>query len=105
MRGDIHNSGLTADVILDKYLALNQLEKAVNLLTALNWETYGAMCLISLHKIANHVFYRSDLKKTRIEFMAKALKTFSETLTEETKDEFSDQVFDLKRRFFFFLLR
>ncbi|XP_061402322.1 WD repeat-containing and planar cell polarity effector protein fritz [Musca vetustissima] len=105
MRGDIHNSGLTADVILDKYLALNQLEKAVNLLNALNWETYGAVCLISLHKIANHVFYRGDQKKIRIELMNKALKTFSDSLTEETKDEFSDQVFDLKRRFFFFLLR
>ncbi|XP_058975877.1 WD repeat-containing and planar cell polarity effector protein fritz-like [Musca domestica] len=105
MRGDIHNSGLTADVILDKYLALNQLEKAVNLLNALNWETYGAVCLISLHKIANHVFYKGDQKKIRIELMNKALKTFSDSLTEETKDEFSDQVFDLKRRFFFFLLR
>lgn len=105
MRGDIHNSGLTADVILDKYLALNQVEKAVNLLNALNWETYGAMCLISLHKIANHVFYKGDQRRARIDLMAKALKTFTESLTEETKDEFSDQVFDLKRRFFFFLLR
>ncbi|XP_037958125.1 WD repeat-containing and planar cell polarity effector protein fritz [Teleopsis dalmanni] len=105
MRGDIHNSGLTADVIVDKYLALNQLEKAVNLLVALNWETYGAMCLISLHKISNYVFYRSDVKRARIELLAKALKTFSDTLSEETKDEFSDQVFDLKRRFFFYLLR
>ncbi|XP_023298264.2 WD repeat-containing and planar cell polarity effector protein fritz isoform X1 [Lucilia cuprina] len=105
MRGDIHNSGLTADVILDKYLALNQLEKAVNLLNALNWETYGAMCLISLHKIANHVFYKCDQRRVRIDLMAKALKTFTDSLTEETKDEFSDQVFDLKRRFFFFLLR
>lgn len=105
MRGDIHNSGLTADVILDKYLALNQLEKAVNLLNALNWETYGAICLISLHKIANYVFYRGDHKRIRIELMVKALKTFSDSLTEETKDAFSDQVFDLKRRFFFFLLR
>lgn len=105
MRGDIHNSGLTADVILDKYLALNQLEKAVNLLNALNWETYGAMCLISLHKIANHVFYKGDPRRARIDLMARALKTFTDSLSEETKDEFSDQVFDLKRRFFFFLLR
>lgn len=105
MRGDIHNSGLTADVIVDKYLGLNQLEKAVNLLNALNWETYGAMCLISLHKIANHVFYKADQRRARIDLLAKALKTFNDSLTEETKDEFSDQVYDLKRRFFFFLLR
>lgn len=105
MRGDIHNSGLTADVLVDKYLSLNQLEKAVNLLMAINWETYGAMCLISLHKIANYVFFRGEAKRTRVELLGKALKTFTDELSEETKDEFSDQVFDLKRRFFFYLLR
>ncbi|XP_039949837.1 WD repeat-containing and planar cell polarity effector protein fritz [Bactrocera tryoni] len=105
MRGDIHNSGLTADVLLDKYLALHQLEKAVNLLLAINWETYGAMCLISLHKIANYVFFRGEAKRARVELLGKALKTFTDELSEETKDEFSDQVFDLKRRFFFYLLR
>lgn len=107
MRGDIHNSGLTADVLLDQYLHLHQLNKAINLLGALNWETYGAMCLISLHKIANYVLYRNDSQqhKTNLELMLKALQTFSESLSEETKDEFSDQVFDLKRRFFFYLLR
>ncbi|XP_019846435.2 WD repeat-containing and planar cell polarity effector protein fritz [Bactrocera dorsalis] len=105
MRGDIHNSGLTADVLVDKYLALHQLEKAVNLLMAINWETYGAMCLISLHKIANYVFFRGEAKRARVELLGKALKTFTDELSEETKDEFSDQVFDLKRRFFFYLLR
>lgn len=105
MRGDIHNSGLTTDVLLDRYLSLNQLEKAVNLLYAINWETYGAMCLLSLHKIANHVFCCCDNRSGQIELMAKALKSFSNSLSEETKDEFSDRIFDLKRRFFFFLMR
>lgn len=107
MRGDIHNSGLTADVLLDQYLHLHQLDKAINILGALNWETYGAMCLISLHKIANYVLYQNDCQqhKANLELMLKALQTFSESLSEETKDEFSDQVFDLKRRFFFYLLR
>ncbi|XP_022228140.2 WD repeat-containing and planar cell polarity effector protein fritz [Drosophila obscura] len=105
MRGDIHNSGLTADVIADKYLRLQQPDRAVNVLAALNWETYGAMCLITLHKIANYVFFGGDQRRPRIELMARALKTFAHTLSEETKDEFSDQVYDLKRRFCFFLLR
>ncbi|XP_017088929.2 WD repeat-containing and planar cell polarity effector protein fritz isoform X1 [Drosophila bipectinata] len=105
MRGDIHNSGLTADVIADKYLRLQQPERAVNVLSALNWETYGAMCLITLHKIANYVFFGGDQRRPRIELMARALKTFAHNLSEETKDEFSDQVFDLKRRFCFYLLR
>ncbi|XP_017050106.1 WD repeat-containing and planar cell polarity effector protein fritz [Drosophila ficusphila] len=105
MRGDIHNSGLTADVIADKYLRLQQPDRAVNVLAALNWETYGAMCLITLHKIANYVFFGGDQRRPRIELMARALKTFASTLSEETKDEFSDQVYDLKRRFCFYLLR
>ncbi|EDW52811.1 GM13573, partial [Drosophila sechellia] len=105
LRGDIHNSGLTADVIADKYLRLQQPDRAVNVLAALNWETYGAMCLITLHKIANYVFFGGDQRRPRIELMARALKTFAHTLSEETKDEFSDQVYDLKRRFCFYLLR
>ncbi|EDW03874.1 GH11480 [Drosophila grimshawi] len=105
MRGDIHNSGLTADVIADKYLRLQQPERALNVLAALNWETYGAMCLITLHKIANYVFFGGDQRRMRFDLMARALKTFAHTLSEDTKDEFSDQVYDLKRRFCFFLLR
>ncbi|KAH8271671.1 hypothetical protein KR044_000746 [Drosophila immigrans] len=106
MRGDIHNSGMTADVIADKYLRLQQPERAVNVLASLNWETYGAMCLITLHKIANYVFFASDQRRAaRCDLMARALRTFSHTLSEDTKDEFSDQVYDLKRRFCFFLLR
>lgn len=105
MAGDIHNSGLTADVILDRYLAMNHMEKAVNLLQALNWETYGAICLLSLHKISNYVFIQKEFKRSRLEALTKALKTFTDGLSEETKDEFSDQVYDIKRRFFFFLLR
>lgn len=105
MRGDIHNSGLTADVIADKYLRLQQPERAVNVLASLNWETYGAMCLITLHKIANYVFFAGDQRRQRFDLMARALKTFAHTLSEDTKDEFSDQVYDLKRRFCFFLLR
>ncbi|KAM8715278.1 hypothetical protein ACLKA7_002346 [Drosophila subpalustris] len=105
MRGDIHNSGLTADVIADKYLRLQQPERAVNVLASLNWETYGAMCLITLHKIANYVFFAGDQRRARFDLMARALGTFAHTLSEDTKDEFSDQVYDLKRRFCFFLLR
>ncbi|KAL7739326.1 hypothetical protein ACLKA6_017721 [Drosophila palustris] len=105
MRGDIHNSGLTADVIADKYLRLQQPERAVNVLASLNWETYGAMCLITLHKIANYVFFAGDQRRARFDLMARALRTFAHTLSEDTKDEFSDQVYDLKRRFCFFLLR
>lgn len=105
MSGDIHNSGLTADVLVNRYLLLNQFEKAVNLMMCINWESYGAMSLMSLHKIANFIFTKTDLKKSRLEMLSVALKTFTDDLTEETKDEFGDQIFDLRRRFFFFLLR
>lgn len=105
MSGDIHNSGLTADVLVNRYLLLNQFEKAVNLMMCINWESYGAMSLMSLHKIANYIFTKIDVKKSRLEMLSAALKTFTDDLSEETKDEFGDQMFDLRRRFFFFLLR
>ncbi|KAL5280656.1 WDPCP.2 family protein [Megaselia abdita] len=105
MSGDIHNSGLTADVLVNRYLLLNQFEKAVNLMMCINWESYGAMSLMSLHKIANFIFTKNDLKKPGLEMLSAALKTFTDDLSEETKDEFGDQIFDLRRRFFLFLLR
>ncbi|GBP14251.1 WD repeat-containing and planar cell polarity effector protein fritz [Eumeta japonica] len=82
MRGDIHNSGLTADVIVDKYLALNQLEKAVNLLNALNWDTYGAMCLISLHKNSKSCFTK-PINDVLALIYYKALKTFNDSLLKQ----------------------
>jgi WD repeat-containing and planar cell polarity effector protein len=107
LKGDIHQSGFTGDVLVHKYLAANQVEKAINILLCLNWDAYGAMCLLSLHRIANFIFktpHTLDLEM----LLQKALGSFHtpvKALCPETEAEFLDQVNDLTRRFFFYLLR
>lgn len=107
LKGDVHTSGLTADVLIHKYISLNQVEKAINILLSLNWDTYGAMCLLSLHRIANHVF-KQPLGTERELQLQKALGSFLvpvKPLCYETEAEFGDQVNDITLRFFHYLLR
>lgn len=107
LKGDIHTSGFTADVLVSKYLLLNHVEKAINILLCLNWDTYGAMCLISLHKIANYIF-KHPLNADREIQLQKALGSFHipvKALCIETETEFGDQVRDITRKFFFYMLR
>lgn len=107
LKGDVHTSGLTADVLIHKYLNLNNIEKAINVLLCLNWDTYGAMCLIALHRIANWIF-RSPLTVERELQLQKALGSFHvpvKKLCDETELEFGDQVRDITRKYFQYLLR
>ncbi|XP_029712205.2 WD repeat-containing and planar cell polarity effector protein fritz isoform X1 [Aedes albopictus] len=107
LKGDVHTSGLTADVLIHKYISLNQVEKAINILLSLNWDTYGAMCLLSLHRIANYIF-KQPLGTERELQLQKALGSFLvpvKPLCYETEVEFGDQVNDITLRFFHYLLR
>ncbi|XP_053693139.1 WD repeat-containing and planar cell polarity effector protein fritz [Sabethes cyaneus] len=107
LKGDVHTSGLTADVLIHKYISLNQVEKAINILLSLNWDTYGAMCLLSLHRIANFIF-KQTLSTERELQLQKALGSFLvpvKPLCYETEVEFGDQVNDITLRFFHYLLR
>lgn len=107
LKGDVHTSGLTGDVLIHKYLNLNSVERAINVLLCLNWDTYGAMCLIALHRIANWIF-RLPLTPEREIQLQKALGSFHvpvKKLCDETELEFGDQVRDITRKFFQYLLR
>ncbi|XP_052891916.1 WD repeat-containing and planar cell polarity effector protein fritz [Anopheles moucheti] len=107
LKGDVHTSGLTADVLVHKYISLNQVEKAINILLSLNWDTYGAMCLLSLHRIANYIF-KQPLGMERELQLQKALGSFLipvKSLCYETELEFGDQVNDITLKFFHYLLR
>lgn len=107
LKGDIHTSGFTVDVMVHNYLQGNQVERAINLLLCLNWDVYGAMCLISLHKICNFIF-RNPLTAEREAQLQKALGSFHapvKPLLEDTEVEFGEQVNDIMRKFFQYLLR
>lgn len=107
IKGDVHTSGFTADVLIHKYISLNQVEKAINVLLSLNWDNYGAMCLVSLHRIANYIFKQNLTAEREIQ-LQKALGSFHvpvKSLFYETETEFGDQVNDITRRFFYYLIR
>lgn len=107
LRGDVHTSGFTADVLIHQYLKLGNVEKAINVLLCLNWDVYGAMLMISLHKIANYIFKQPFQQEREIQ-LQKALGSFFvpvKPLCAETKSEFEDQVKDIARKFFQYLLR
>lgn len=107
LKNDIHTSGLTGDVIVQSYIAMSQLDKAINVLLCLNWDTYGAMCLLSLHKIANQIFKQPATPEREAQ-LQKALGSFhspSKALCVETENEFGDNVDDITRRFFHYLIR
>ncbi|XP_063697637.1 WD repeat-containing and planar cell polarity effector protein fritz [Culicoides brevitarsis] len=107
MKGDIHKTGFTADVLVHNYIQLGHVEKAINILLSLNWDAYGAMCLVSLHKIANFIF-KQPLSSEREVQLQKALGSFHvpvKPLCDETVEEFGDQVDDITRRFFHYMMR
>ncbi|XP_031632388.1 WD repeat-containing and planar cell polarity effector protein fritz [Contarinia nasturtii] len=106
-KGDFHTSGLTADVLIQQYLKLNNVEKAINVLLCLNWDRYGDILMISLQKIANYIF-RQPFQLEREAQLTKALGSFLipvKPLSDETQIEFRDQVRDITRKFFQYLLR
>lgn len=106
-KGDIHTSGFTADVLIHQYLKVNNVQKAINVLLCLNWDIYGSMLMISLHKIANYIFKQPFQPEREIQ-LQKALGSFFvpvKPLCMETKSEFGDQVKDIARKFFQYLLR
>lgn len=100
-------SGYTADVLIQRYLVAGQVQRAINLLLCLNWDVSGAMCLIALHKITNYI-YRYPLTAERESQLEKALGSFHtpvKMLNSETESEFGEQVNDIMRKFFHYLLR
>ena len=56
LKGDSYGSSLSPDVLVSQYLSVNQVDRAINLLLSLNWDSYGFICLTCLHRIANYLF-------------------------------------------------
>lgn len=99
--------GFTADLIIHQYIQYGQIEKAINLLLCLNWDSYGEICLIALHKIANYIFNQSLTAEREIQ-LEKALGSYHvpvKVLRKETEMEFGEQVRDITRKYFLNLLR
>ncbi|KAK3928665.1 WD repeat-containing and planar cell polarity effector protein fritz [Frankliniella fusca] len=106
--GDIHGSGgFTVDSLVAQYLWSNQVEKAINLLSTLNWDIAGNTCLSSLQRIVNHLF-KQPLTPHHEALIQSVLGCFHmpiRPMCPATIDEFKAPVRDLTRRFFHLLLR
>lgn len=64
------------------------------------------MCLLSMHKIANYVFNNPSAEGE--ELLERALASFYlpvKPLCSETENEFGENVDDISRRFFHYLIR
>lgn len=105
--GDLHGSGLTADTMVAKYLMFSQVDRAINLLLSLNWDSYGQQCISCLNRITNYLF-RQPLTPEREVQLQTALGSFllpPRPLCHATEEEFGSTVRNLARRFFHHLLR
>lgn len=99
--------GLTADVFVHQYLSSCFVDKAINILLCLNWDSYGSVCLNSLHKIVNYLLQQPLNDETELQLQT-ALASFHAPLrpiSYETELEYGEQVSDMTRRFFHHLLR
>lgn len=104
---DIQNGGLTPDTVIRQYLSWHQVDKAINLLLCLNWNTSGPSCLAALYHIANFIFRHpfSPEKELQLETALGSFHVPLRPLSRATEKDFGDQVHDLTRRFFHHLLR
>ncbi|XP_063240270.1 WD repeat-containing and planar cell polarity effector protein fritz [Bacillus rossius redtenbacheri] len=107
LRGDAHGAGLTADALVCLYLSVNHVDRAVNVLLSLNWDSHGPSCLACLQRIVSHLC-RQPLAPDREVQLQTALGSFHvplQPMCHATELEFGEQVRDLTRRFFHHLLR
>nr|CAD7400095.1 unnamed protein product [Timema poppensis] len=107
LQGDVQGSGLTPDALVSQYLSLNHVDRAINILLSLRWDSYGATCLACLQRITSHLF-RQPLTPEREVQLQTALGSFHvplQPISHATEVDFGDQVRDLTRRFFHHLLR
>lgn len=106
-RNGISKFGLTADVVMQQYMKQNNVEKAINILLCLNWDTQGSILMMSLQKIASYIL-KQPFQPDREVQLQKALGSFLvpvKPLRKETRMEFGDQIRDIIRKFFQYLLR
>ena len=121
------------DILVQKYIASSQIEQAISLLLAMNWDLNPHVCMHSLNQIVNYLFkqpltpeHESKIKIFSLlknckeimyffkinfyvtDLIQNALGSFHipiKSISQSVIDEYGDEVRDLTRRFFHHLLR
>jgi hypothetical protein len=52
----IEGKNFSGDVLVQRYLALSQVQQATSLLLAMNWDLNPNICMHSLNQIINYLF-------------------------------------------------
>lgn len=52
----VEGENFSGDVLVQRYLALSQVQQATSLLLALNWDSNPHICMNSLNQIINYLF-------------------------------------------------
>ncbi|XP_070578146.1 WD repeat-containing and planar cell polarity effector protein fritz homolog isoform X2 [Ptychodera flava] len=105
--GVMSRGKLGAQQLVRQYLHYKQSDEAVNLLTAMNWNTEGTACFVCLSAIMDHLL-RYPLNDDSEAALEAALGTFyapPRSLSEVIIIEYRDAISRLARRFFHHLLR
>ncbi|XP_072165965.1 WD repeat-containing and planar cell polarity effector protein fritz homolog [Diadema setosum] len=105
--GVLSRGSLGAQQLTKEYLANDQIDEAVHLLAALNWNTASSTCFGCLSAIMNHLL-RLPLNPIREAALEASLGSFYvplRPLSEVIVVEYRDAVSRLARRFFQLLLR
>ncbi|XP_008214857.1 WD repeat-containing and planar cell polarity effector protein fritz isoform X1 [Nasonia vitripennis] len=103
----VEGENLSGDTLVQKYLALSQVQQATSLLLAMNWDSNPHICMHSLNQIVNHLF-KQPLTPERENLIQNALGSFHvpvKPMSQSVVEEYGDEVRDLTRRFFHHLLR
>ncbi|XP_042547215.1 WD repeat-containing and planar cell polarity effector protein fritz homolog isoform X1 [Dipodomys spectabilis] len=93
--------------IIFQYIHYDEICKAINILSSMNWDTLGQQCFISMTAIVNHLL-RQKLTPQREAQLEASLGTFyapTRPLLDTTILKYRDQISKYARRFFHHLLR
>ncbi|XP_076990482.1 WD repeat-containing and planar cell polarity effector protein fritz homolog isoform X3 [Tamandua tetradactyla] len=93
--------------LIFQYLHYNEVYKAINILSSMNWDTLGHQCFISMSAIVNHLL-RQKLTPEREAQLEASLGIFyapTRPLLDTTILEYRDHISKYARRFFHHLLR
>ncbi|XP_065215584.1 WD repeat-containing and planar cell polarity effector protein fritz homolog [Planococcus citri] len=102
-------STVTPVVLMTQYLNANQVDKAINLLLAMDWDTNPSTCLSLLKKLSNYIFVSSlSNPSEKYAQLQMALGSFYfpvRPINHSTEVEFYKPVRNISRRLFHYLLR
>ncbi|NXO03908.1 FRITZ protein, partial [Rhinopomastus cyanomelas] len=93
--------------IIHQYIGYNEIHKAINVLSTMNWNTMGQQCYICLSAIVNHLL-KQKLTADREAQLEASLGTFyapTRPLLDTTVLEYRGPISRYARRFFHHLLR